>query len=187
MAFVTVTDRDFVGTGLSLHETDNWDECLLLCKEHPECQFVVHGHVNGNNDGPRQCFLKKDITVAEAHSEDGLFMFVQGFRVAVAVERLSAEQVEWQWARGPGSVAGTVLPVYISENKTVEAIEHNQDGKQNTYLCQLLCIQQNTCTHIVHNSEHCWLMNAKGTSPVTISQASDTIINLVTWAEFDRR
>jgi hypothetical protein len=131
------------------------------------------------------CILKKDIGRNGPHGQN---IYVGGMRAAVSVKRLAADQVEWQWARGEASLPGGLIRVQISERPVqfAESTLHMRNGKQNTFLCQLLCLQNNACTHVVYNTERCWLMDARAGGQTTIMAATKTMVNLARWSDFDR-
>ena len=150
----------------------------MHCKNNPSCQFVVL--VPWWEGG--MCVLKRDIAANGPHGSNA---YVPGLRVGVAVTRLNQDQVDWQWARSEGADAGELVRIKTGEKTSVDSIVHARNGAQNTILCQLLCLGEKDCTHVVHNSERCWLMNRRG-SHSTVSQATNTIVNTQRWNDFDR-
>jgi hypothetical protein len=147
-----------------------------LCKNNPQCQFVIQ-----STWGVPTCYLKKDIASNGPHGGN---YYQQGLRAAVAFTRLNAEQVDWQWARGPGSVEGELVQFFDNNNQMTTSMQHGEDGKANTVLCQLVCLTLSKCTHIVYNTNLCWFMNAFGDNKVTIYEASNTAVDLQKWSNF---
>jgi hypothetical protein len=182
MAWITVDKRDFAGRDLAFHRVGHdWDACLMHCKRHGECQFVIHAP---NWDGGI-CVLKKDIA---RDGPNGQNVYNSGVKAAVAIKRLVPDQVEWQWARGEASLPGQLLRVQTGDNpvRFEDSTLHNRNGKPNTFLCQLLCLQNDRCTHVVYNNNRCWLMNSKANGGhTTITQATNTMVNLAKWNDFD--
>eukprot|EP00775_Hariotina_reticulata_P008226 gene8226-8417_t len=130
----------------------------------------------------KMCVLKKDIASNGPHGSD---KYHQGLRVAVAVTRLRREQIDWQWARGSGSTEGALVQVPNGGNQHVTSMRHAENGAPNTVLCQLVCITASGCTHIVYNNEHCWFMDAFGSSKTTIAAATSTAVNVQRWPSYD--
>jgi hypothetical protein len=184
MGFIEVRDRDFSGTDVAFHRVgNNWDACLLHCKHNRQCQYVIH---NLSWEGG-MCVLKNNLGNKGPHGRD---TYVAGLRAAVAVKRLTPEQVNWQWSMGEGSIAGEIIRIPSGDSRFPprESMAHAENGKGNIFLCQLACLQEGRCTHVVYDSERCWLMDARGSRTTTITGPSPlkTAINMAVWNDFDK-
>jgi hypothetical protein len=192
-AILEVRDSDFAGTDLQsflIPPGDaGWDSCLIVCKSNPECQFVVMSPPSSSWWMPRlsTCVLKKDIARDGRQGRNAHFA---GLRVGVLIKRLTAEQVGWQWARGDGVVPGEVLSIPGESSSSISDryLWHANWDQPNTFVCQMLCIKMEKCTHVVYSNTRCWMMNMFGTfrPEDRPAFASRTMVNVLRWNNFDK-
>lgn len=189
---IEVSNRDFAGTDLAVVGNSNWDSCLLACKAWPNgaCEFVVL--INGN-----MCVLKKDL----GDGPNGSNVYYQGLRIGIVWQRVPPTRAQALWADGPADAGdgGTVLP--LSQNAQQWVLQHGAPGAPNIVVCQLACLKNKLCTHILYNDMFCWLMNRFGPNwnfnfvpgqsvfdlflNNLINAPTNTLVNMARWTDFD--